>query len=104
MWKTNTLFVMYRCFNNVLRNTFAKQVYDTKKREDVHAACKKVYIIWEQHQQEITRKFIEVQIRSRCPYSTNLTENGLRQASGPIHTFNSVTYVERGNCRLRIGI
>ena len=29
-------------FNNVLRNTFAKQVYDTKKRGDVHAACENV--------------------------------------------------------------
>ena len=42
MEKTNTLFVSYKCFNIVLRNSFAKQVYDMKKREDVHAACKKV--------------------------------------------------------------
>ena len=26
-----TLFVLYRCFNNVLRKSFAKQVYDMKK-------------------------------------------------------------------------
>ena len=40
--KNNTLFVLYRCFTNVLRNIFAKRVYDTKKRGDVHAACKNV--------------------------------------------------------------
>ena len=42
MGKTNTLFVLYRCFVIVLRNLFAKQVYDIKKRVDVHAACKNV--------------------------------------------------------------
>ena len=41
MGKTNTLFVLYRCFNFVLQNTFAEQVYDMKKRGDEHAACKR---------------------------------------------------------------
>ena len=42
MGKNDTLFVLYRCFTIVLQNTFAKRVYDTKKREELHAACKNV--------------------------------------------------------------
>ena len=40
--RIDTQFVSYTCFTIVLQNIFAKRVYDTKKREELHAACKNV--------------------------------------------------------------